>query len=180
MSEKDLTYPANISVLPLPDKPAVKRAKAFKVVSSPSNFSQYQRTVRAYMEAGLPFEHIANAGDSLNDSVERIDLDASFLNELQNKAGEIAADSNRILAWQSRGEKITIMRELPSANESGNKIIPISGAVTQTNQPQSVDVLEGIAVVKEQPIQIKSSNADYSELTNSPFLKAAADFKKAA
>lgn len=169
MSEKDLIFQSNTGVLPTPSEPFTKRAKAFKVTSSSANFRQYQRTVRAYMEAGLPFEHIANAGESLRDPVERQELDASFLNELQNKAGEIAEDENNIIAWQDRGERISVTAQLPQSSIQGTEVVPISSDLTQTQEPgiQERGVIEGIGVFT------KSSD----KLEDNPYLKPIQDSK---
>lgn len=90
------------------------RAKSFKISSVMQNFAQYVRTVKAYALAGMPLEHIANAGDHLGDLVERGEIDASLLQTSQSKAGEIAEDENQIMAWQNRGERISIVNQLPS------------------------------------------------------------------
>lgn len=52
------------------------RAKSFKVKTTGRDYAQYANTIKAYALAGMPFEHIANAGDHLGDLVERLELDA--------------------------------------------------------------------------------------------------------
>ncbi len=138
----------------------VTRAKSFKINSPTQNYSQYINTVKAYAQAGLPFEHIANAGDHLGDSVERGEIDASIHQGWQNKAGEIAEDKSKILAWQNRGETISITQALGA---------PTSNSLTTSQQTreQTLNVVEGISVTKVQP----------SELDNNPFLKAPANLK---
>ena len=107
--------------------------------------------------------------------------DVNLQQGLQGKIGEVVENESTIIAWQSRGEKITVMRELPAVEEPGSKIVPISNGLTNSaNQPKTIDVLEGIAVVKEQPTQIAGNNTDYLELTYNPYLKADAGFKKTA
>lgn len=82
---------------------SVKRAKSFKVKSEDINFEQYAKTIRAYALAGMPFEHIANAGDFLGDEVEKKEVNAPFQNKNQSKIGEVAEDDSQILAW-ARGD----------------------------------------------------------------------------
>lgn len=150
------------------------RAKSFKIKSATHNFAQYVRTVKAYALAGLPLVHIANAGEEIGDLVERGEIDASLLESSQSKAGEIKEDENKILAWQNRGEKISIVNQLPSAQPlKETEIVPISNTVTmpQANPPQTANVLEGIAVF---------NNQGNSQLDSNPYLRAPADLKKAA
>lgn len=158
------------------------RAKSFKISSVMQNFAQYVRTVKAYALAGMPLEHIANAGDHLGDLVERGEIDASLLQTSQSKAGEIAEDENQIMAWQNRGEQISIVNQLPSAQPlKETEIVPVSNnlAVSNPNQEQTVNVLEGIAVFNNQPQQLPSSQ-DNSQLEANPYLIAPAQLKKAA
>lgn len=148
------------------------RAKSFKISSATENFAQYVRTVKAYALAGLPLVHIANAGEEIGDLVERAEIDASLLESSQSKAGEIAEDENQIMAWQNRGEKISIVNQLPSAQTiSQTEIVPLTNNLTTTQNPeQTVNVLEGIAVF----------NQNNSQLEVNPYLRAPADLKKAA
>ena len=74
------------------------RAKSFKVKTKSPDYAQYAATIRAYALAGMPFEHIANAGDHLGDIVERLDLDAPIQESWKNKIGEIAEDKEKIMA----------------------------------------------------------------------------------
>ncbi len=152
---------------------SVIRAKSFKISSAMGNFAQYVRTVKAYALAGLPLVHIANAGEEIGDLVERGEIDASVLENSQSKAGEIAEDENKILAWQNRGEKIYIMNQLPSAQPlKETEIVPVTNNLVTANpkQEQTLNVVEGIAVF----------NQNNSQLNNNPYLKAPADIKKTA
>lgn len=160
-------------------KSSVIRAKSFKISSATQNFAQYVRTVKAYALAGLPLVHIANAGEEIGDLVERAEIDASLLESSQSKAGEIAEDENKILAWQNRGEQISIINQLPSAQPlKETEIVPVSNdvAIPQANPPQTANVLEGIAVFNNQPQQI--NNQGNSQLDSNPYLRAPADLKK--
>lgn len=149
------------------DEASVLRAKSFRITSGMSNFAQYVRTVKAYAWAGMPYEHIANAGDELGDIVERREIDASILRTSQTKAGEIAEDENKIMAWQNRGEVISVSHQLPSPNPvTGQEVVPITRNLsTQQNQKHSLNVLEGIAVFNNQPKQ----------LSDNPYLQAPAN-----
>lgn len=129
------------------------RAKSFKINSATQNFAQYVRTVKAYALAGLPLVHIANAGEEIGDIVERAEIDASLLESSQSKAGEIAEDENKILAWQNRGERISIINQLPLAQPlKETEIVPLSNTVAM---PQA-------------NLQLESN----------PYLRAPADLKK--
>lgn len=168
---------------------SVIRAKSFKVSSAMQNFAQYVRTVKAYALAGLPLEHIANAGEEIGDIVERQEIDANLLESSQSKAGEIAEDEGKIMAWQNRGEKISIVNQLPSAQPlKETEIVPAANNLTTAgiNPEQKVNVLEGIAVFASggganynQPQQINSNQGD-SQLEANPYLQAPADLKKTA
>lgn len=153
------------------------RAKSFKINSANHNFSQYARTVKAYALAGLPLEHIANAGDHLGDPVERQEVDAALLT--QTKAGEIAEDENKIMAWQNRGEQISIVNQLQATQPlKETEIVPVTNNLTTTNpnQPQTLNVLEGIAVFNNQPQKLPPSQSN-SQLENNPYLRAPANLK---
>ncbi len=156
MSDTDLTKSTG-SILPT-------RAKSFKVNSTSQNYAQYVSTVKAYALAGMPFEHIANAGDFLGDQVERGEIDAPLLEGWQEKAGEVAEDASKILSWQNRGEVISIIPQLSSPSITGQEIVNIS-------PDQTINVVEGIAVFN------KEGNF---ELENNPYLKALPDLKKTA
>lgn len=146
------------------------RAKSFKISSVMQNFAQYVRTVKAYALAGMPLEHIANAGDHLGDLVERGEIDASLLQTSQSKAGEIAEDENQIMAWQNRGEIISITPQLSSPTNTGQELVKTSQHLSADQKPdQTRNVLEGIAVFNNQP-----------PIQNNPYLIAPAQLKKAA
>lgn len=147
------------------------RAKSFKINSAMQNFAQYVRTVKAYALAGLPLVHIANAGEEIGDLVEREEIDAAVLESSQSKAGEIAEDKDKILAWQNRGEQISIINQLPSAQPlKETEIVPVSNNLTTSSpiQEQTLNVVEGIAVF----------NQNNSQLDTNPYLQAPANLKK--
>lgn len=172
---KTIIFPQNNQYQPM-------RAKSFKISSAMQNFAQYVRTVKAYALANMPLEHIANAGEQLGDLVERQEIDASLLEASQTKAGEIAEDENKIMAWQNRGEKISIVNQLPSSQPlKETEIVPATFdlATPVTNSEQTLNVLEGMAVFNNQPQQI-SANQNNSQLETNPYLRAPADLKKAA
>ena len=155
------------------------RAKSFKINSASHNFAQYARTVKAYALAGLPLEHIANAGDYLGDPVERQEVDAGLLKASQTKAGEIAEDENKIMAWQNRGEQISIVNQLQAAQPlKETEIVPVTNNLTTANpnQSQTLNVLEGVAVFNNQPQQLPEGQSS-SQLENNPYLRAPANLK---
>lgn len=152
--------------------PGVVRAKSFKVNSHQQNFSQYVRTVKAYALAGLPLEHIANAGEEIGDIVERAEIDAALLESSKSKAGEIAEDEGKIMAWQNRGEQISIVNQLPFAQpQKQTEIVPAS------NQGQTVNVLEGIAVFNNQPQPLSNTDTN-TQIESNPYLQAPANLTK--
>lgn len=170
MADIEIVNPTGVSPI---------RAKSFKVSSGVQNFAQYARTVKAYALAGLPLEHIANAGDFLGDPVERKEVDASLLESSQTKAEEIAEDENRIMAWQNRGEQISIINQLQATQPmKETEIVPVINnlAPANSNQSQTLNVLEGIAVFNNQP-QPLPGNQTNSQLENNPYLKTPANLK---
>ena len=163
MNEKDIII--------FPHRSVTTRAKSFKVISPNSNYGQYVTTIRAYALAGMPFEHIANAGEAIGDLVERGEIDAPILEGWQEKMGEVAEDESKILFWQNRGEVILIAPQLSSGSTTGQELTKSSTDLTTGGNPdQTLNVVEGIAVFKEQP----------SSLENNPYLKALPNLKKAA
>lgn len=150
------------------------RAKSFKVRTSVRDYNQYVNTIKAYAQAGLPFEHIANAGEQIGDGVEKGELDAAVAQGWQGKAGEIAEDQGKIMAWQSRGERVPLNNQLSSASSGGSELITISNEIS-TVEPKSektIEVVEGINVVNQQPqSQVSQPNTDY-QLENNPYLTA--------
>lgn len=171
MNDKDLTTISTNTPANTTGSVSPTRAKSFKVNSPHHNFAQYVNTIKAYALAGMPFEHIANAGDSLGDLVERGEVDAPILEGWQEKAGEIAEDESKVLAWQNRREVITLTPQLAApTNLSNTEVAPINNdlVVNQNLKEQKLNVVEGIAVF----------NPNSSQLENNPFLKALPDIKK--
>ena len=152
------------------------RAKSFKVKTKSPDYAQYAATIRAYALAGMPFEHIANAGDHLGDIVERLDLDAPIQESWKNKIGEIAEDKEKIMAWQTRGEKVPISHQLSEAtSETGMEMVTISQEITVAgSEEKTIDVVEGIAVVKKDSFLQENTNAT---LENNVFLKVPTNLK---
>lgn len=155
------------------------RAKSFKVTSGSQNYAQYINTIKAYASAGMPFEHIANAGELLGDIVEREEIDAPL--NIDEKVGEIVEDESKLMAWQSRGETISLTHHLPGVQSMTDQkvtIIPQDVVVNQAQPNQTIDVIEGIGVFKEnQKPQIPQTNQN-SQLENNPYLKVPADLKR--
>lgn len=186
MNERDLVNPSK-SNTPEPTfrQQRLSRAKFFKIKASTGNYGQYATTIKAYASAGMPFEHIANAGEQLGDPVERGEIDGPIpvQDGFQQKVGEVAEDESKILAWQNRGDKISVIPQLVSPSTLNG-----SGLVTTTQNPatnlssegkQTLDVVEGINVIK-QPQALSTASSKNFELENSPFLKPLPDLRKAA
>lgn len=172
MSDTKTINSNNQSLTQNPQNRAVIRAKSFKVSSRTRNYTQYINAIKAYALAGMPFEHIANAGDFLGDIVERGELDAPLQEGWADKIGETVEDESKILSWQNRGEIISILPQLDApAPITEQEMITTTQQITQNSpQEEKRNVLEGIAVYNQtpQPISTVSDN----QLENNPFLKA--------
>jgi|SRR3989344_5349286 len=149
------------------------RAKSFKVNSPTHNFAQYINAIKAYALAGMPFEHIANAGEYLGDIVERGELDAPIIEGWEGKVGETIEDESKILSWQNRGEVISVVPQLASPSPiTGQEIVNTTQQLTNNpHQEEKRNVLEGIAVYNQPPQPIPNAVSD-NQLENNPFLKA--------
>ncbi len=173
----NLTAPKN-DLLSSQSSHPLTRAKSFKITSQQQNYTQYVNTIKAYALAGLPFEHIANAGDILGDIVERGEIDVPLTN-LEEKMGEVAEDESKLLAWQNREETISLIKQLPSVSSTNKEVATISqDLTTQPGNQQTLGVIEGIGVFKENPPQVQNSANNSSHLENNPYLRAPADLKR--
>lgn len=143
------------------------RAKSFKVKTTGRDYAQYANAIKAYALAGMPFEHIANAGDHLGDLVERLELDAPIQESWKEKIGEIAEDEGKIMAWQTRGEIASLSHQLPQATAATNmEMVTISQEITLSgSEEKTIDIVEGIAV----------SASPAPQLENNIFLKTPAN-----
>ncbi len=172
---KNLTVP-NTNIANPSNNYALTRAKSFKVISPSQNYAQYIKTVKAYALAGMPFEHIANAGDHLGDLTERGEVNAAIeAGWRQKKTGEVVEDKSKLLAWQNRGETISVSHQLSSGTaNSGPGLIPVSNALTSqdSQSPQTLNVLEGIEIDNKQaPAIPQNTISNTSDLENNPYLK---------
>jgi|GEM_PF-3410298 hypothetical protein len=181
-NDKDLVNSLNTGVINISNTTSRTRAKSFKVSKvSAHNYAQYVRTVKAYALAGMTFEDIANAGDFLEDEVERLEIDAPLQQDWKNMAGEVAEDESKILAWQARGETVSITDQLSSpAGNTGKEVMIISKdlVTVEQNTEQTIEVIEGIKVSLEEdsPSSLPNSTLD-SQLENNPYLQPI-DLKK--
>jgi hypothetical protein len=145
------------------------RAKFFKINSPDNNYTQYVATIRAYALAGMPFAHIANAGDSIGDIIERGEMDAPVIEGWQEKIGEVAEGQSKVLAWQNRHEVISINYRIPGQPQSitNQEAIIKKEEIVQTlpDINQDINVLEGISVFK-------------NSATNNPYLTSASGVQK--
>lgn len=144
------------------------RAKSFKVKTTNLDYSQYVNTIKAYALAGMPFEHIANAGDHLGDIVERLELDAPIQQSWKTTVGEIAEKEDQIMAWQTRGEVVSVSHQLSDPSVTGLEIVVQSTEVVIPENEQKIDVVEGIAVATNHNTQLE----------NNIYLKSPADLNK--
>lgn len=137
-------------------KASVTRARSFSIKSHNYDFGQYANTVKAYAEAGMPFEHIANAGDSLGDEVDRNEIDAPLQEGWQTKSREIAEDENKILAWQNRGETVSNVNQIASPT-TGREMVVVSQDLVTASAPNAINVVEGINVVVPENSSLESN-----------------------
>lgn len=153
------------AVAPSSQNPSIVRAKSFKVNSPSHNFAQYINAIKAYALAGMPFEHIANAGEYLGDKVERGEINAPLKEDVLGRVGETVEDESKILSWQNRGEVISVVPQLSSPNPiTGQELVQTSQGLTiNPNQEEKLNVLEGIAVYNQ---------PNNSQLENNPYLQA--------
>jgi hypothetical protein len=59
------------------------------------------------------------------------------------------------MAWQNRGELAPFMKQLGGPELSGNELVPFSGSLikaTAQEESETIEVLEGIAVVKKEEL----------------------------
>lgn len=174
MSVNDSVIISNTNLTNTAGTASKTRAKSFKVSNvSEQNYSQYVRTVKAYALAGMSFQDIANAGDLLEDEVERMEIDAPLQQDWKNKLGEVAEDESKILAWQTRGEKVSVAAELSAPSMTGREVVIISkGLITSdSNQAQTIEVVEGIQVSQQDTSKLPNSASNDSQLENNPYLK---------
>lgn len=150
------------------------RARYYKVGSDQVDFDQFNRTIQAYIDAGLPFEHIANAGEHLGYPVQKGDIDAPFKPDWKQKVSDIKTGENQILAWQNRGEIADFNHQL-SQPVTGKELISTAGnLIPNPNNPAvaRIQVIEGINVSKTDPPGIVDQY-NQAELS-SPLLKNSA------
>lgn len=178
MSEKDLIQssqrPGPVSE-PSSNVGSITRARSFRIKLKPfsPDREQYKRTVRACMIARISFKPIANIAGYLEDFVEIGEVNSKVKDGWQGQPGEVREVGNEFLAWQDTGEQIQIVPQLTSpGNLKGSEVIVTSQSpATHPNTGmKTLNVIEGINI----------SNPINPALENSPFLKAPADWKKAA
>lgn len=184
MSDKNVIKFSNTNITDVPNTASQTRAKSFKVSRVPvHNYAQYVRTVKAYALAGMTFEDIANAGDFLGDEVERLEIDAPLQQSWKNTLGEVAEDESQVLAWQARGERVSITTQLSSPEGTGKEIVVVSRDLisAQPSEEQTIEVIEGIKVsLQEDPPSSLPNSTTNSQLENNPYLQPIENFKKPA
>lgn len=184
----------NNSIAQPPNITPISRAKSYQIGIDPSspNYEQYVRVVKAYAAAGMTFADIANAADELGDQVVRGETDAPIKDGRQRKIGEIVEDEDRILAWQDRGEKISITApqapQLTAASSMSLKSATVSQVpATRNLGDKKIGVIEGIdvrspnynSISTPSNEQLPTSSHD-ADLLRSTYLNTPADWKKAA
>ena len=158
------------------------RAKHYKVtLNAPStDRPQILETIKAYIAAGMPLGHIANATEDLGYQVERGQTDAP-LKPLTEKRAEIIENKSQIIAWHDRGEVVPLANRLSATPGSGQEleVSAQSLVVAAAGDEEVIEIIEGIAVVSEPEPEPQINSAPISELYTNPYLQALPD-KKAA
>lgn len=158
----------------------ISRARSFKIRASKPNFEQVVNTIKALAVAGMPFVYAANGSEAIGELVERRETDAPIKDGWQTKAGEIAEKEGEILAWQNREESITLVPQIGSPIGS-SEIIPFTpNAMTNSNTPQTINVIEGISASQQQPSLVDAIPSNITDISQNRYLNAPAILKKAA
>lgn len=167
MSEQDPK-----KIIPFPQT-SETRARAFKITAPVHNFLQYVRAVKTHISARMTLQNIVNAAILLNDPVEIVEIDALLQESWQKKQSEVAEDPNKILAWQNRGEMVSV-KKLPFPTSDGEMVL-VSKELEIPTFSGEIPVIEGIAVFRDSGPAALLENSDHdAELLDSPFLKKAA------
>lgn len=164
-----------------PTTPTPVRAKSYRITADPRNYNQIIETIKAYKRAGMPFEHVANAGEEIGEIVERAEIDAP-VNQI-SEASEGIIDRSQALFWQNRGEVITITPQISAPNNlSGNELTQTTSNLVQDAQSAELklNVVEGIGVFNQEAQGLQNASSNNTSLENNPFLTAPANLKKAA
>jgi hypothetical protein len=152
--------------LTLASNPSPLRAKYFSVVSPEEDRYQFEKAVEAFRQAGMPFSIIANVGEELGYQVERGEVEAALLENAQIISAQSGAEKKEdmMLAFQKRGEVVDEDRLLASA-ESSQALVPVSQALMAPQNSKVIEVIEGIAIYKEQLDELNPQNNSNKQLT---------------
>lgn len=122
------------------------QANAYSVISSSANYIQFGNTIRAYTDAGMTYQHIANAAVSLGEKVETIKANAAVATNMTTNSGQVIEEANKIRGIQNRGEEIILTPRLNYPVSSSATSLVTTAQVTNLNPEQKVVVVEGIEV----------------------------------
>lgn len=162
---------------------ALARAKSYDIGLNPNspNYQQYVTTVNAYVKAEMPFVHIANAGDELGDKVIRGEVDAPIKLGLENKVSEVVENEGRTIAWQNRGEVLSLTPQIATTSSfGGTEIVQTTQNLVQNQSTgtHSINVIEGISVSQaQQPSLTEATTNNITDISQNPYLKAPAIIK---
>ncbi|MBI2196936.1 hypothetical protein HYU45_05000 [Candidatus Daviesbacteria bacterium] len=182
MKENVIIFPGQKAATKTSTEYSIIRALAFKIRTRTHDFTQYVKTVKAYALAKMPFKHIANAGDHLGDAVIVNEVDAPLQTGWQDPGSGMNEDSGKILAWQTRGEKVPVTAELPApVSITGQEMVIVFNDLATIEKPQEqmIEVVEGINVSQQETPAIFPNSTPDSQLENNPYLQPI-DLKKAA
>lgn len=158
------------------------QASAYSVISSSANYVQFGNTIRAYTDAGMTYQHIANAAVSLGERVETIKTNAAVATNMTTNSGQVIEEANKIRGFQNRGEEIILTPRLNyPASSSATNLVTTTQVINQ-NPEQRASVVEGIKVTQQTPAShFPSGNSNLRNGFIGPLSDSAlADAKKAA
>ena len=90
-------------------------------------------------------------------------MDAPIQEGWKQTVGEVTESQGKIMAWQTRGEIVSVSHQLSSGSSmTGMEVVEISKEVIIQTPEQKLDVVEGIAVVTK----------DADKIENNIYLKA--------
>ena len=144
--------------------PTVIRVKHLKVISPEYDMDQFGRTIKVFADASMPFEMIANTGQSLGYQVQRGEIDILLKEPDIKKIGEVMEYQGKIVAWQNRGEMVsTTPRLVGVAGATGKEVVLTQNVTVKESAQAVIEVIEGIEVEEKKQ----------DKLENNPYLKAA-------
>jgi hypothetical protein len=161
----DITDPKTGAVV-VQNNPTPLHAKYFSVVSPDEDRYQFEKAVEAFRQAGMPFSIIANVGEEKGYDVKRGEVDANFFQNPENLASQSGLEQKEdaLIAFQKRGEVVSNQDHLLASSEQSASLVPISQALTTPQADKIIEVIEGIAILKDEQLAIDQTVVDTASL----------------